>query len=86
MDLLGVKYILALKRIEGVPNPDGTLPVPLQNPKFVEVFSEDSVSVLENKKVMPRASVYFDWEVDEDLVSTLNKMKVSSVFWRIRCF
>ncbi len=79
LDLLGVKYILALKRIEGVPNPDGTLPVPLQNPKFVEVFSEDSVSVLENKKVMPRASVYFDWEVDEDLVSTLNKMKVSSV-------
>lgn len=49
LDELGIKYLLVLKRdVSNHPSPDGTLPPAIDPKRWHQVFSEGSVSVLEN--------------------------------------
>ena len=64
LDLVNVKYNIAVKRdVKNQPNPEGQVPEEYKVDKFKEVFSDKSVVVLENTKVLPRAFIVYDEEV-----------------------
>jgi len=75
LDLMGVKYFLALRRTKGVPDEMGELPHLTKSDKYKEVFKDGPTSVLENMYVWPRTVVYHNWEVEPDLIDNLNKLR-----------
>ena len=55
LDTAAVRYILALKRVHGVPDPAGTPSYVFDLPKLRPVFDEGSVVVLENTAALPES-------------------------------
>lgn len=55
LDLANVRYVLAVKRTEGKPDPNGKPSYLFDPPKLQPVFTDGSVVVLENKDAYPRA-------------------------------
>lgn len=74
-DLTNSKYITVLKRDEkGNPSPSGTVPTKYLNNKFVKVFEDKSVAVLENTNVLPRVFFVNNWEVVTNDVDAFSKL------------
>lgn len=65
-DFLNIKYVVAIKRKLGIPASDGDIDYRLHDPKFVKIFEDRSVAVLENKKASSRALFFSDWETNDD--------------------
>ncbi len=75
LNLINTEYFLVLKVDKtGSPSPDGSIPIIYQNPKFIKVFEDKSVAVLQNKDALPRAFVVYDWEVNTDDKEVLNRL------------
>lgn len=55
LDASATRFILATKLDEGVLSPAGTVNYLLQTPDFKEIFSDNSIAVLENRNSFPRA-------------------------------
>lgn len=69
LDIANVKYILAKNRDEkGNPSAAGNYLEIFANEKYKEVFKDNTISVLENKSVLPRYFMVYDWEKEEDEV------------------
>ncbi|MDO8638556.1 MAG: YfhO family protein [Candidatus Daviesbacteria bacterium] len=67
LPLANAKYILALKKdLSGKPDPQGNLPAKFKQSFLRPVFSDRSVVVLENTRVLPRAVMFYDWQVEKD--------------------
>ncbi|QQG43524.1 MAG: hypothetical protein HYW45_00705 [Candidatus Daviesbacteria bacterium] len=67
LSLVNAKYILALKKdSQGKPDPQGSLPDRFKTPFLKPVFTDKTVAVLENTKVLPRAMMFYDWQVERD--------------------
>jgi hypothetical protein len=71
LDLMNVKYFLAIKE-------KGELPQIYKDKKFMTVFEDKSVVVLENKDAMPRAFMVYDWVASNNEEDTLSKLLSSS--------
>ncbi len=75
LNLINTKYLLALKvDAKGSPSSSGFLPQIYKNSKFVNVFEDKSVVVLQNKEAMPRAFMVYDWESGIDDKEALGKL------------
>lgn len=75
IDIANVKYILALKRkANGEVSPDGKIEQKYQNKKFRPIFTDKSVVILENTQALPRAMMFYDWEVDSNYDSTMTTL------------
>ncbi len=76
LDLLNTKYFLALKLNDrGSPDISGkNLLAVYGNPKFKKVFEDKTVVVLENKNVLPRAFMVYDWDIIPDGNHVLDKL------------
>lgn len=62
LDLVNIKYNLAVKRNpQNQPKPEGETPLEFQQEKFKIAFEDKSTVVLENKNVLPRAFMVYDW-------------------------
>lgn len=73
LNIINTKYILALrKNKDNKPGSDGVLPVKFKQPFLKPVFDDKSVVVLENTKVLPRAIMFYDWQVEKDERKTLS--------------
>lgn len=74
LDLVNVKYILAVKKDErNNPSPDGKIS-PEFDPELFQIVKKDkSTVILENKDVLPRAFMVYDWEISEG-PKTLDKL------------
>ncbi|MBI2268187.1 MAG: YfhO family protein [Candidatus Blackburnbacteria bacterium] len=63
LDLVNVKYVIAVKRDErSRPSPEGKIASSLENPKLQLAYEDKSVVVLESRNVLPRAFVVYSWE------------------------
>lgn len=75
LDIVNTRFILALKRDEkGRPDRNGTLPEKYQKQFLRQVFEDRTVVVLENTRFLPRAKMFYQWEVVNDKSSTLGKL------------
>lgn len=75
LDIVNTHFILALKRDErGNPDKNGTLPEKYQKQFLKQVFEDRTVVVLENTKSLPRAKMFYQWEVVNDKSDILNKL------------
>jgi len=66
VDLAGVKYLLALKK-DKLYKPDQAGKILNNNipqEKFTQVFEDGAVVVLENQNVLPRVSLYYQWDIE----------------------
>lgn len=74
LSLTNTKYLLALKKDEyNKPKITGKLePWFLDMKHFEPVFEDKTTVVLENKKVMPRAFMVYDWEIVSDEKKSLS--------------
>lgn len=68
VDLVGVKYLLVIKRDNnGSPDRNSLLPLlKLENQKYRQVFEDKTTVVLENTQVMPRVSIFNQYQVEGD--------------------
>jgi len=65
--LVNTRYYLTLKRnIRGGVDENGVVPQKFQNSRFKKVFEDKSVVVLEATDVLPRAYMFYDWEIKKD--------------------
>ncbi len=79
LDLMNVKYFLAIKENKShSPDPSGELPQIYKEAKFSKVFEDKTVAILENKNVMPRAFMVYNWEISNNEEDTLSKLLSSS--------
>lgn len=64
LDILNVKYLLTLKKNDrNNPDPQGNTPEIFNSEKYSVAFEDKSVAVIENKHVLPRAFMVYDWDV-----------------------
>lgn len=74
------KYVLALKRDQhGKPDPQGNLPSQFQQTFLKPVFTDKSVVVLENTRALPRAIMFYNWQVEKNEQQTLNVLLKSDL-------
>lgn len=66
LDLVNVKYYLALKNDIDIKRFDSK--------RFKSIFEDKSVEIFESKTVLPRAFMVFDWEVETDDIKALGKL------------
>lgn len=76
LNLVSVKYVLALKR-DKIRSADenGSIPDEFKKPFLVPVFEDKTVVILENKMVTERVGMYYDWEVipgEKQILERLN--------------
>lgn len=63
LSLVNIKYNLVLKTDQaGKPSVNGSVSEQFLAPKYREVFSDKSVAIVENKEVLPRAFMAYDWQ------------------------
>lgn len=75
MNLVNTKYFLTLKKDDrGNPSQVGKIPEEFQDSRFKKVFEDKSVAILENKNVLPRAFIVYDWEVEKDEKRIIDKL------------
>jgi len=76
LDLFNTKYFLAIKLDDrGSPDKEGKNLLPVfNNPKFKKVFEDKTVVVLENKNVLARAFMVYDWDVILDGNQQIDKL------------
>ncbi|MBM3205647.1 YfhO family protein, partial [Candidatus Shapirobacteria bacterium] len=80
LDLLNIKYILAVKYDEkGLRSPEGKPKPIFQNPKFKLVFEDKTVQVYENLNVLPRAFLTHDYLLENNEQEIIGQM-LSSKF------
>jgi len=74
LDLVSVKYDVVVKRNkENQPDIKGVIPAYFDQKQFPIVFEDRSVAILENKNVLPRAFMVYDYESSSG-PKTLDKM------------
>jgi len=65
--LVNTKYYLTLKRnSQGGVDESGEVPLKFQNSRFKKVFEDKSVVILEASDALPRAYMFYDWEIKKD--------------------
>jgi hypothetical protein len=75
IDLAGVKYLVVAKRKDGIIDKNtNQISYKISDPKYKRVFEDQSVIVLENTRVIPRAIVYKDYLVEPDNQKSLEKL------------
>jgi hypothetical protein len=75
LDLTNTKYLLVLKRNEGGdPDPEGSIPKQFMNEKYKIVFEDKTTTVLENRQVLPRAFMVYDWEIVSNRQEILSRL------------
>ncbi len=67
LNLVNAKYILAAKK-------EGKIPKKFQKPYLKPIFEDKTVVVFENLKVIPRATMFYDWEISKDDTKTLSRL------------
>lgn len=73
-DLTNTRYILAVKRKNGVVDQTGEIDWHFINPKLVPILSDRSVVILEDKKVLPRAFIVTNWQIIKSDKEILTKL------------
>ena len=74
-NLINSKYFLVIKRDEqNNPSIKGNIPTSFDSVRFNLVFEDKSVVVLENRSVLPRAFMVYDWEIIRDDEKILDKL------------
>lgn len=64
MDLVNTKYYLVIKKdSQNAPSSEGKIPDNFTDDRFSIAFEDKSVAILENKNVLPRAFMVYDWEI-----------------------
>jgi len=80
LNLANTKYFLTLKRnAKGEPDPKGVISEKYQISRFKKVYEDRSVAVLLNKQFLPRAKIFYDWDVYPNEVAVLDAL-VSSEY------
>lgn len=75
LNLTNTKYILVLKKDEqGRVSPSGKIPGDLTKIPVRSVFEDGSVVVLEKMDVLPRAKMFYEWDVESDNKVILQKL------------
>jgi hypothetical protein len=75
LDLLGVKYMLALKMDGGKIRPWGKInEAYIDFTRYLPVFEDGSTVVLENKTAMPRVNLYYKAETEKDSVRAVERL------------
>ena len=75
VDLLGVKYLLALKMDAGKIRPWGKInESKIDLGRYNPVFDDGTTVVLENKTTLPRAMLYYSAETETDTAKAVEKM------------
>jgi hypothetical protein len=75
LDLLGVKYLLALKWDGGKIRPWGKInEAYIDLGRYQPVFEDGATVVLENKNAMPRASLYYQAETENDTAKAVERL------------
>lgn len=75
LSLANTKYFLTLKRNnKGQPDPDGDLPQKYKTDRFEKVFEDGSVAILLNRQALPRAKMFYNWEVYKNEQEILEAM------------
>lgn len=69
------KFVLALKRDKfGAVDKNGDIDPKFNNIQFKKVFEDKSVVILENKNALPRAMLFYNWEIVKDQRTILSKL------------
>ncbi len=75
LDLANTKYLLVLKRnAKGDPDPEGNIPKEFSLEKYKVAYEDKTTVVLENKEVLPRAFMVYDWETVTDRREILRRL------------
>ncbi len=75
LDLANVKYLLTYKKLEsGKIDPKGEVGAEYNSGRYRKVFEDGSVAVIENKNTLPRAKMFYDWEIEVNDNKTLAKL------------
>lgn len=81
LDLLGVKYLLAAKRNKDSSiTPDGDRFYNISDPKLKPVFEDKSMVVLENTDVMPRVSLFDQFDIESNYSNTFKRLQAGYPF------
>lgn len=74
-DLANIKYLVAIKRDKiANPDPNGIVFYKYRLNKFVKIFEDKSVAILENKDVLPRIFFVSDWEIIKEDEKVLDQL------------
>jgi len=75
LDLLGVKYLLALKMDAGKIRPWGKInEAYIDLERYTPIFEDGATVVLENKNALPRVSLYYKAEAENDTTKAVEKL------------
>ncbi|MFZ5932585.1 MAG: YfhO family protein [Patescibacteria group bacterium] len=75
LDLINTRYWIALRdEGEGRFSPKGEIPDYFDDPRFKIVFEDKTTVVLESRTSLPRAFMFYDWEVVENEDELLKKL------------
>ena len=75
LDLLGVKYFLALKKDSGEIRPWGKInEASIDLTRYQPIFEDGATVVLTNKTALPRASLYYKAETEKDVTKAVERL------------